>query len=161
MREAIGGISLFQIVIVFVLLFTGVMALTINHSRAFGVKDEIINIIETSTSSNLTDETLKEIGDHLRDAGYRVTGSCDKDWVGYDLDGKESTKAAFCIKNVNVTSANFEAAKERCSGSCDAIEENLKQVYYKVAVFYQLDIPVLNKLMNFKMYGSTKTMWVK
>ena len=46
MREAIGGISIFQIVILFILLFTGVMCLTINHSKAFGVKDEIITIIE-------------------------------------------------------------------------------------------------------------------
>ena len=41
MKESIGGTALFQITIVFLLLFTGVMCITINHSKAFAVKDEI------------------------------------------------------------------------------------------------------------------------
>ena len=46
MREAIGGTWLFQIVIVFILLFTGFMCLTINRSKAFNVKDQIIQTIQ-------------------------------------------------------------------------------------------------------------------
>ena len=69
MKEAIGGVSLFQIVIVFLLLFTGVMCLTINHSKAFGVKDEIINIIQeeklasygTTSDYALTSDTIDDI----------------------------------------------------------------------------------------------------
>ena len=42
MKEAIGGTWLFQIVIVFILLFAGYMCLSINHSKAFSIKSEII-----------------------------------------------------------------------------------------------------------------------
>ena len=42
MKEAIGGVSIFQIAVLFLLIFTGVMCLTINHSKAFGVKEEKI-----------------------------------------------------------------------------------------------------------------------
>ena len=61
MKEAIGGVSLFQIVILFLLLFTGVMCLTINHSKAFGVKDEIINIIETDVLASYGTVTSYEV----------------------------------------------------------------------------------------------------
>ena len=46
MREAIGGTWLFNLVIFFVLLFAGYMCLSINYSKAFNVKDKIINEIE-------------------------------------------------------------------------------------------------------------------
>ena len=43
MRESISITTIFQIVILFILLFTAIMALTINNSNAFGVKDQIVN----------------------------------------------------------------------------------------------------------------------
>ena len=46
MREAIGGTWIFQIVIFFILLFTGYMCMSINHSKAFNVKNTIIKEIE-------------------------------------------------------------------------------------------------------------------
>ena len=77
MKEAIGGVSLFQIVILFLLLFTGVMCLTINHSKAFGVKDEIINILETDilasygtvSSYEVSTDTMTKIINHLNEVG--------------------------------------------------------------------------------------------
>ena len=60
MKEAIGGVSLFQIVVVFILIFTGIMCLTINHSKAFGVKDEIVTILEND-GLNLTSNDTYEI----------------------------------------------------------------------------------------------------
>ena len=45
MRESISITTIFQIFILFVLLFTAIMALTINNSNAFGVKDSIVNAI--------------------------------------------------------------------------------------------------------------------
>ena len=44
MREAIGGNWLFNIVIFFVILFTGYLCLSINHTKAFNVKDDIVKI---------------------------------------------------------------------------------------------------------------------
>ena len=91
MKEAIGGISLFQIVIVFLLLFTAIMCLTINHSKAFAVKDEIINIIETHSFSSsgrnyeLSQNIIDEIVEKLNESGYRITGNCPSgSWIGYN-----------------------------------------------------------------------------
>ena len=46
MKESVSVTTIFQIVILFILLFTAIMCLTINNSNAFGVKDEIINIVK-------------------------------------------------------------------------------------------------------------------
>ena len=56
MKEAIGGTWLFQIVIAFILLFTGFMCLTINRSKAFNVKDQIIQSIQSYNGIDLGSE---------------------------------------------------------------------------------------------------------
>jgi len=171
MKEAIGGVSLFQIVIVFLLVFTGVMCLTINHSKAFGVKDEIINILETDvlasygTTSNyeLNSDTVGNIINHLNDVGYRITGDCpNADWIGYDRNGTKVTdNAAFCVKAVNVGQAYHNDIDEKCSNDkCQTTYDDFpSMIYYDVILFYQLDVPVLKEVMNFKMYGSTKVIF--
>ena len=46
MRESIGGLWLFSIVITFIVLFVSFLAYSISYTRAFKVKNEIINYIE-------------------------------------------------------------------------------------------------------------------
>ena len=48
MRESIGGAWLVGIVITFVVLFTSYLALSVNYSKAFKVKNEIISLIAKS-----------------------------------------------------------------------------------------------------------------
>lgn len=167
MKEAIGGISLFQIVIVFLLLFTGIMCLTINHSKAFGVKDEIINIIENdkiaASGSLISNEKLESIKDHLAETGYRNTGKCpDSEWTGYDrAGGINNNDAAFCLRAVNVAEVYYDELTKVCSN--EQCVENTgdfpEMYYYEVIVFYQLDIPAIKQLMNFKLKGTTKILF--
>lgn len=171
MKEAISSVSLFQIVIVFLLLFTGVMCLTINHSKAFGVKDEIINIIESAKLASpgstynyaLEDTTIEDIVDKLNEAGYRITGKCPSGWTGYDRNGNtvSGDQAAFCVRVVDVSEAYYEDTVDKCrNGKCDVTYGDYpSMIYYDIALFYQLDIPIINDIMNFKLYGSTKVLF--
>ena len=59
MRESIGGAWLVGIVITFVVLFTSYLALSVNYSKAFKVKNEIISLIEEN--EGLTDKTQEKI----------------------------------------------------------------------------------------------------
>lgn len=167
MRTSIGGISLFQIVVLFVLLFTGIMCLTINHSKAFGVKDEIITIIQNeglaTSNYELTDSTSEKIAEYLGEAGYRITGKCPSDkWTAYDRDGKKTSisNAAYCIKANSVADAFYGDANDKCAGKDKCVvssgNDYPSMVYYDVVLFYQLEIPVINNITNFKVYGSTK-----
>ena len=171
MKEAIGGISIFQIVIIFVLLFTGIMCLTINHSKAFGVKDEIIIIIQNQTLGSgisktgytLDNSVSTQISEHLNEAGYRITGECpDSDWVGYDRNGNiVRNNASYCIKVNDVSKTYYKDLTDKCKNNkCKVTSGDYPNMfYYDIVLFYQLDIPVLNDIMNFKVYGSTKIMF--
>jgi len=161
MKEAIGSTWLFQIVIIFIILFAGYMCLSINHSKAFAVKDDIIEIIERNNGVSLDDNmvsssTSKEIASKLMDSGYRTNGNCsslssDSDkgsWVGFNREGKvDNNHATFCIRKVNV------------SGAVQVSNELPTTVYYQVAVFYQLDLPVLNHIMSFSVKGDTRLIY--
>ena len=146
MKEAIGGISLFNIVILFVLLFAGYISLSINYSKAYNVKNEIINIVKnqggvctssTSSSDNNCYNFKDQITDYFKEASYRNTGDCTKlekdykenysnsddyEWVGYDRNGdlaKDKRNAAFCVHAVRLESNS----------------ELPNAVYYQIKVF--------------------------
>lgn len=173
MREAIGSTWLFQIVIVFILLFTGYMCLSINHSKAFAVKDDIIEIIERHNGIDLTksakdgNKTLKEIASRLQTAGYRTNGNCSalgkkdsnsgfSEWYGFNREGNavgNGENVTFCIRRMNV-SGNIQT-----STNSGLISELPETVYYQVGVFYQLDLPVLNYLMSFSLKGDTRVIY--
>ncbi len=147
MREAIGGTWLFQIVIVFILLFTGFMCLTINHTKAFNVKNTIIKAIEREEGANLEDPehdpAIQKIVQYLQDTSYRTVGRCPSaEYRGYNRDGKlDENKPAFCIAKVNGRGHS---------------EELPDTSYYRVVVFYQLDLPIFNEAFNFRVTGDTK-----
>ena len=46
MRESMGGAWLFGIVIIFVFLFSGFLAYSISYTKAFNLKNKIVNLIE-------------------------------------------------------------------------------------------------------------------
>lgn len=165
MKEAVSVTTIFQIVILFILLFTAIMCLTINNSNAFAVKDEIINIIElndgnylNSSKSGLSDEIV----DMLSNASYRTTGVCDEGYDGYERNGSpvsSGERASVCIKEVNVTDglANYMSA---VFGDSVMTEESVNGSYYQVVVFYQLDLPVIKQVYNFQTKGETKIIYL-
>ncbi len=147
MREAIGGTWLFQIVIAFVLLFTAFLCLSINHSKAFNVKNMIVNTIERSEGLNLDnpkdDEAIKKITNYLKETSYRTTGNCPDNYIGINRDGeKDNRNPAFCIKQ-QLTRTPSELPE---------------MAYYRIVVFYQLDLPIFNEMFNFQVTGDTKVL---
>ena len=106
MREAIGGTWLFQIVIVFILLFTGFMCLSINRSKAFNVKNQIIETIESYNGIDLNKEyeeggtgAIVDIVSYIKDNSYRTVGvSPGNEYKCFNRDGKSTnTNPVFCI----------------------------------------------------------------
>lgn len=169
MREAIGGNYLFQIVILFILLFTGIMCLTINHSKAFAVKDEIINIIENKALSygigsdgSLNDKVIEEIVNYVNESGYRITGKCDEGYVGYTRDGRETSNndANICIMPINVSNSITSDTQKKCGGSCEIVNDDLPNMYYyNIKLFYQIDAPIIGNALNLTLKASTKTIY--
>lgn len=165
MKESISATTLFQLVILFILLFTAIMCLTINNSNAFGVKDEIVNVIELSKGNFFdSDGSLsEEITETMTQATYRTTGDCSKydGYVGYRKDGtpvSSNEKASICIREVNVTDEIDSYIESLFPGKV-ATNDFIKGKYYQIVVFYQLDMPILNNSYNMSSKGETRIIY--
>lgn len=67
MREAIGGALLIKLVMVFVVIYVCFLAIAINYSITFRVKNQIINIIEAYEDYDLAKEHIEE---YVANVGY-------------------------------------------------------------------------------------------
>ncbi len=153
MKEGIGGVFLFNIVIMFILLFTGIMTLTINRSRSYAVKDEIISEIEKAGGINLTTDLPSNIVDVMAQSSYRAEGVCenqDDDIITYDREGNLSgnslseKRGSVCISETKVSTSDFAG-----EGGC----------YYSVEVFYMMEIPLFEDVFVFSVEGETKILY--
>ncbi len=156
MKEAIGGISIFQIVVVFIILFTGYICLSVNYSKAYSIKNELLTIIKNQggvcTSENSNNQLCRNfeylVSTYLQEVGYRSTGKCDEDWVGYNRNGtpvENNKPAAFCVRGINIAS--------------DGTGQLPIGVYYEVKVFYQLDLPIFSSIFNLDVTGETSRIY--
>ena len=137
MKESIGGAWLFQIAIVFILLFAGYLALSVNYSRAFKVKNEIISIIERNEGA--TTKTQDEITKYLSKVNHTIMGPCDTADKEFPFSaGNNYSKGVYCLKMI-----------------CDNTA-TIPRAYYKVKVFFRFDLPILGDLATFKVVGETK-----
>lgn len=149
MREAIGGTWIFGLVIVFIVLFTSYLALSVNYSKAFKVKNKIITLIEEN--EGLTDKAQEDIVSYLNNVGYFVYGPCGRDSeleeegysapTGYEGQGLTNRKYKYCV-----------ATRESNSDTLD-------RKYYKVTVFFKFDIPILDNIFTFPVTGETKAVY--
>lgn len=172
MREGISVTVIFQIVILFILLFTAIMALTINNTNAYGVKDKIIHIIENNDGNYLNDTKTglsDEIVNAITEISYRTTGKCPTEdsagntlnpkYKGYSRDGKEvnsGEEASICIRAVSATD-NLNSYLTNNAGAAD--DDFVTGTYYQIVVFYHLDLPVITYAYDFTVKGETKTIY--
>ena len=144
MKESIGTSYLFQIVVVFVLLFTGYLCLSINYARSYAVKNNIINNIQREKDFN--DLARGKIDKYLSKVGFKSVGKCPSDYRAYDANGTyqgDGRSGVYCVKEV-VTALKADDLPKR--------------KYYRVVVFYKLDLPIFGSIFSFKNLGDTYQM---
>lgn len=147
MRESIGGSWLLTIVIVFIVLFTSFLALSINYSKAFKVKNGIVNIVEKN--EGVSNEAKSEIKKYLNTVGYIVYSTCPsytdvsnlESARGFERSSSSPNKYKYCIARVIDDSGN--------------ITKN----YYKVTVFFRVDLPIFGDIFTFPITGETKPVY--
>lgn len=73
MREATGGALLIKIMLIFIAIYISFLAVSINYSLAFRVKNELISIIEVNEGySETTDQQIRQ---YLGEVGYTKRGN--------------------------------------------------------------------------------------
>ena len=151
MRESIGGAWLFGIVIVFIFFFSAFLAYSVSYTRAFNVKNEIINLIE-------------------QNEGYTTHNGDIKSARDDDLNKSTEGKIYLMIKNVgynysvaeNITCDNGQLAVTGgyCIAKyCTSPSDPVSNVSYKITTYIALEIPVINLVVKIPISGETRTLY--
>jgi len=140
MRESIGGTWIFTVVIIFILLFTSYLAVTLNYSKAFNVKNGVISILEEE--EGWTNDAQERIINYLNGSGYRNLGKCPVDESNNSKAGgyqnNDNNKYSYCIKKVD----NYD-------------KNEPQKAYYEITLFFSLDLPFFGDFATFKVNGRT------
>ena len=151
MRDAIGQVFALQAILAFVLLINGYMAYSVNYTRAFRVKNQIVNIIEQYEGP--TDDAMAKIGSYVDGMTYRVPqtliNSFRNRYASNNGDGEVSCQDGWCYiaHDVKTTGGDGE----------------MNGTYYSVVTFVNIDIPVINNLIGLgdflSVSGETRTIY--
>ena len=149
MRQAIGTTWLMQLIIIFMLIFVAFLALTINFTKAFKIKNELINIIEKNeglTEGNYG--TIYFINNYLLNNGYMTKGSCEADEYGKNTLSLDDTsmptgavkgeKYYYCIKKTSYYTTVYP-----------------NRAKYTIRIFFHFSLPVIGDIFTFSSEGTT------
>lgn len=140
MKAATGNALLMNIIIVFLVVVLGVLVTSITYTKAFRVKNRIVEVIENYDGDfdNHEDDIRSNITNNLSNVGYRLKGtsSC-KTLSDGNTAYKEANDYYYCVYRYN-TGRGF---------------------YYKVVTYMYLDLPVINQVLNIPVYGETKVFY--
>ena len=143
MKEAVGGTSLFVIVLSVMTVFAIYISLSVNWNMAYKAKDEIVFAIEKNKGVNK--QSLDEISYYLSNAGYYSTGNCGCA-SGYTVGTKKTKDYSATGDN----SANYCIIKTNYAN-----DNGFEKAYYSVRVFFKLDLPIIRHL-DIKIDGETR-----
>ena len=149
MRQAIGSTWLMQLVIIFMLIFVAFLALTINFTKAFKIKNELVTIIEKNEGlSEGTNGTIYFINNYLSNNGYMTKGYCAEDEFGKNslslddtslpVQADEDEKYFYCIKKTSYSTSAFP-----------------NRAKYTIRIFFHFSLPVIGDLFTFSSEGTT------
>ncbi len=137
MKAATGNTMLMNIMIVFMVIVMALLIASISYTKAFRIKNRIIDIIEyyDGDFENRQNEITNEINASLSSIGYRLSSnnSCKT------IDDKEAI-----IMNTNYQVCIYE------------YDDSLRGKYYKVISYMYFDVPIVGGILNIPVSGETK-----
>lgn len=141
MKAATGNALLISIIVVFLTVVLGVLVTSITYTKAFRVKNRIVEIIEHYNGDFRSNETniRKDITSVLNNVGYRLKGSssCSDQLDDGTAIFKEGRDYYYCIYKYSST----------------------RGFYYKIVTYMYLDLPIINNAINIPISGETKVFY--
>lgn len=138
MREGIGSISLYNIIIIFIAVTFALLTATMSYSKAYKVNSNIINALEIYEGYN--DLSAREIDRVLISLGYRKAGNhCNLEKNKIEINRENNGEFDFCL--------NMEPEKTK--------DYNGRYFTYKVTSYMYFDLPLIGDA--FKIPVTTKT----
>lgn len=141
MKAATGNALLINIIIVFLVAVLGILVTSITYTKAFRVKNRIVEIVESYDGdfANKRTNIKSDITSTLDDVGYRLKGTskCDDELDDGAKLSEEGNDYYYCIYKYDTT----------------------RGYYYKVVSYMYLDLPIVGEYINIPVYGETKVFY--
>ncbi len=180
MKNSIASVWLLGIIITFILLFAAYIAITVNYSTSFRMKNEILDIIEkhrgmtSSSGTNITSVvvegktlrgdvgTLQTINLYLLGNAYYAKGYCPSDEYDYGVRELEY-ETDFGLGGTVVTPLSNSTDGEKfyyCfTASKTAYNSPYNSLFYTVRLFYKFEVPILADILQVKVEGVTNEIY--
>ena len=152
MRDSLGGSILLNLVIIFAGLVIVVFIGILSYSKAYKVKNRIVEVIEKygvyEQAPGEMDDVIDEVNPDLMAIGYNTSNPTKCDTIRTRLiDEKYDVGLS---ENLNKTYGyNYCVFQNNDS-------TNSTGKYYVVVTFIHFQIPVIGDILTFPVYGETK-----
>lgn len=156
MREAIGSSWLLGIAAIFIALFCTFLAVSINYTKSYNVKNVLITAIEKREGFKLNNNgnnVFTENGINSEIAGYGYTEITTDSRGNYNQYYNECKRLLGdgAVLGANQSSGGYAYCVKRiCSNNGS---------YYKVIAFASIEIPLINFDIKVPISGETKTIY--
>ncbi len=141
MREGLGSVALYNIIIVFIIMTFSILAGTMSYSKAFKANNRIINAIEMYEGYN--DLSAERINYNLSGLGYQFENNIPKCGNRNGLVPMEknylNSNYRFCVYAEEVDTRSYSG----------------RFVEYGVVTYIHIDMPVIGDYFRVPVYGKT------
>lgn len=145
MRDAFGGAFILKLFLFFIIIYMCIMAGAISYTKAFRVKNSIINIIEQNSFSKVTySKTVDEIEKYLKKINYN-----------YD----EDTSIVNYCTNMQDSKNDADDRYIFVNGACIVPHSSNGDIYYEVATFVHIELPFFGININVPVHGESKIIY--
>ncbi|MBE6138442.1 MAG: hypothetical protein E7173_01695 [Firmicutes bacterium] len=135
MKAATGNAMLMNIMIIFLVVVMALLVTSISYTKAFRVKNRIIDVIEHHDGDFSGGIINADINNTLSDIGYRYNnGRTCPTMEGSTSETYHGTDYLYCIYTYN----------------------SHRGKYYKVIAYMYFDFPIIGGYINIPVYGETK-----
>lgn len=128
MRDAFGGEFMMRLLLIFIVIYVGFTAVSLNYAKAFRVKNKVISYIEEKDIQNLENINCKDLGRVIKSSQYH----------------KE------CIPGREIQKANGKVVQYCCSGVVIEDKEKIgNKKKYEVNTYADFNLGIFNKILMF------------
>lgn len=159
MKESISNAIILNVAIIFLFITAMLFAGSTAYTKAFKVKNRIINIIERNESKIISNKMIDKLPSTVED---EIEASLSS--IGYRVETNHNSKCQEAMKNrFKNKNNNYSAVTTRDStyNYCIAVYNDSSAMhgrYYAVITYMYFEVPLIGSKLEFPVYGETKTM---
>lgn len=140
MRESIGGVALYNIIFVFIVVTFAILAGTVSYSKGFRVGKNIISALEYAGGYNQT--SIIEINRILGNMGYRANTNVLSHKCPV-REGKSAIQSQATLNNQKYFYCIYE------------IMDSNSYYHWGVTTYIYIDVPIISELLQFPIYATS------